>query len=59
MGKKQSLVEQDRERERRISEQFTEEDARLRVDIALKMVDVQKELLAAHPPVKVCVCVWE
>ena len=62
MGKKQALADQDRERERRVSEQLSEQEAKRRLDIALKMVDVQKELLAAHPPIKVsrvfeCVCV--
>ena len=41
------------ERKRRISESISEEDTKRRIDIALKMVDVQKELLAAHPPIKV------
>lgn len=53
MGKKQALADQEQERQRRISESITEEDAKRRIDIALKLVDVQKELLAAHPPIKV------
>ena len=53
VGKKQALADQEQERQRRISESITEEDAKRRIDIALKLVDVQKELLAAHPPIKV------
>ena len=48
-------MEQDKEKERRISESISEEDAKRRIDIAVKMIDVQKELLASHPPIKVCV----
>ena len=58
VGKKQAIADQDRERQRRVSESISEEDAKRRIDIALKMVDVQKELLAAHPPIKVC-GVWD
>ena len=39
---------------RRISESMTEEETERRMNIAQKMVDVQKELLASHPPTKVC-----
>ena len=53
VGKKPALADQEEEWQRRISESITEEDAKRRIDIALKLVYVQKELLAAHPPIKV------
>ena len=57
MSKKQAVAGQEQERERRISESQSDEDTKRRMDIALKMVDVQKQLLAAHPPTKVCVAI--
>lgn len=55
MGKKQAVAAEEKEKARRISESDTlsEEDIKRRLDIAHKMLDVQKELLATHPPVKV------
>ena len=45
----------DEEKERRIVEtaHLTDQELQRRVEIAHKMLDVQKELLATHPPVKV------
>ena len=43
----------DRERTRR-TDKITEEELERRVGIAHMMINVQKELLATHKPVKVC-----
>ena len=64
MGKRKAAEEMDKERERRVdeTEHISEEEAKRRMVIANKMIDVQKELLATHAPTKVsrwgCEEVW-
>ena len=55
MGKRKAAEEMDKERERRVdeTEHISEEEAKRRMVIANKMIDVQKELLATHAPTKV------
>ena len=55
MGKRKAAEEMDKERERRVdeTEHISEEEAKRRMIIANKMIDVQKELLATHAPTKV------
>ena len=55
MGKKQAVAALEEERERRIEESkhLSEEEVKRRLQIVHKLVDVQKELLATHPPTKV------
>lgn len=55
MGKRKAAEELDKERERRVdeTEHISEEEAKRRMIIANKMIDVQKELLATHAPTKV------
>ena len=55
VGKKQAVAAQEEERERRIKESkhLSEEELKRRLQIVHKLVDVQKELLATHPPTKV------
>ena len=54
MGKRKAAEELDKERERRVgeTEHISEEEAKRRMVIANKMIDVQKELLATHAPTK-------
>jgi hypothetical protein len=54
VGKKQAVAAQEEEQQRRISENehISEEVAKRRLEIAHKLLDVQKELLATHPPTK-------
>ena len=47
-------VDKDMEKEKaRRTEELTEEEYQRRVNIAHKMIDVQKQLLATHKPVQV------
>jgi hypothetical protein len=41
------------ERARRVEGSLSEDEIQRRVNIAHKMIDIQKELLASHQPVKV------
>ena len=43
------------ERVRRVEGSLSEEEIQRRINIAHKMIDVQKELLASHQPVKVLI----
>ena len=52
LGEKQADSEMEKERERR-TEEMTEDEYKRRVAISLKLIDVQKELLSTHKPVKV------
>ena len=53
VSKREADAATERERKRRIDENISEEEVKRRVDIAHKMIDVQKELLATHLPTKV------
>lgn len=52
VGNKAADSEMDKEKSRR-TEELTEKEYERRVAIAHKMLDVQKELLATHKPLKV------
>lgn len=60
VGKRTADAAVEKERERRIEESkhISTEEAERRLSIANKMLDVQKELLKMHPPIKVVVDGW-
>ena len=53
-GAKSADSAMEEERERRVVSNLDEKEIQRRVNIAHKMLDVQKELLATHQPTKVC-----
>lgn len=55
IGAKSADSAMEEERERRVESNLDEQEIKRRVNIANKMIDVQKELLATHQPIKVTV----
>lgn len=53
VGEKKADVAMDTERKRRVDETLGDEEIKRRLAIANKLLDVQKELLATHKPIKV------
>ena len=53
IGAKNADSAMEEERERRVESNLDEQEIKRRVNIANKMIDVQKELLATHQPIKV------
>ena len=53
VGAKSADFAMEKERQRRLEETLSEDEVKRRVNIAHKMIDVQKELLATHAPTKV------
>lgn len=53
IGAKSADSAMDEERDRRVESNLSEDEIKRRINIAHKMLDVQKELLATHQPVKV------
>ncbi len=53
VGTKQADVAMDTERKRRVDDTVKEEEIARRVNIANRLLDVQKELLSTHQQVKV------
>lgn len=53
VGAKTADSAMEEERDRRVESNLDENEIKRRVTIANKMLDVQKELLATHQPIKV------